>query len=110
MANEQADLMFTDPPCNVAIDGNVCGLGRVKHREFAFAAGEMSSEEFTAFLQQTSAANVCRDGAIAFVCMDWRHMGELLQAGKEAFTELKNLCVWNKTNLGWARSIVRSMS
>ncbi|AHB47832.1 DNA methylase N-4 [Hyphomicrobium nitrativorans NL23] len=102
MADEQADLMFTDPPYNVAIDGNVCGLGRVKHREFAFATGEMSSDEFTAFLRQTlgSAANACRDGAIAFVCMDWRHMGELLQAGKAAFTELKNLCVWNKTNGG----------
>lgn len=102
MAGEQADLLFTDPPYNVAIDGNVCGLGRVKHREFAFATGEMSSEEFTAFLRQTlgPAAKVCRDGAIAFVCMDWRHMGELLQAGKEAFTELKNLCVWNKTNGG----------
>lgn len=102
MAGEQADLLFTDPPYNVAIDGNVCGLGRVKHREFAFATGEMSSEAFTAFLRQTlaPAAKVCRDGSIAFVCMDWRHMGELLQAGKEAFTELKNLCVWNKTNGG----------
>ena len=41
-----------------------------------------------------------RDGAIAYVCMDWRHMGELLAAGEEAFTELKNLVVWNKTNGG----------
>ena len=45
-------------------------------------------------------ARRCRDGAIAFVCMDWRHMGELLAAGQGAFTELKNLCVWNKTNGG----------
>ena len=102
MTGERADLIFTDPPYNVAIDGNVCGLGRVKHREFAFAAGEMSDGEFTEFLRQTlgSAANACRDGAIAFVCMDWRHMGELLQAGKDVFSELKNLCVWNKTNGG----------
>jgi DNA modification methylase len=102
MTGERADLIFTDPPYNVAIDGNVCGLGRVKHREFAFAAGEMSDGEFTEFLRQTlgPAANACRDGAIAFVCMDWRHMGELLQAGKDVFSELKNLCVWNKTNGG----------
>jgi hypothetical protein len=62
----------------------------------------MSQQEFTQFLRQTlgPAASVCRDGAIAFVCMDWRHMGELVEAGKEVFSELKNLCVWNKTNGG----------
>jgi DNA modification methylase len=32
--------------------------------------------------------------------MDWRHIGELLAAGSQAFSELKNLCVWNKTNGG----------
>jgi hypothetical protein len=65
-------------------------------------AGEMSSEAFTAFLRQTlgHAAASCRDGAIAFVCMDWRHMGELLAAGQATFSELKNLCLWNKTNGG----------
>lgn len=97
-----ADLLFTDPPYNVPIDGHVCGLGRVRHREFAMGAGEMSAPAFTAFLAETlgAAARSCRDGAIAFVCMDWRHMGELLAAGKEVFSELKNLCVWNKTNGG----------
>ena len=62
----------------------------------------MSSQAFTAFLRQTlgNAAAVCRDGAIAFVCMDWRHMRELLEAGEAVFSELKNLCVWNKTNGG----------
>lgn len=99
---ENADLVFTDPPYNVEIDGNVCGLGSVKHREFAFASGEMSESQFTRFLAETlgNMSRVMRDGAIAFVCMDWRHMGELLKAGSEAFTELKNLVVWNKTNGG----------
>ncbi|MDG6078962.1 DNA methylase N-4 [Erythrobacter litoralis] len=102
MDGKRADLVFTDPPYNVAIDGNVCGLGSVKHREFAFASGEMSESEFTCFLGDTlgNMSRVMRDGAIAFVCMDWRHMGELLVAGGEAFTELKNLVVWNKTNGG----------
>ena len=65
-------------------------------------AGEMSLAEFTTFLQQIlgPAAERCRDGAIAFVCMDWRHAGELTAAGKVVFTELKNLCVWNKSNAG----------
>jgi DNA modification methylase len=102
MGNEQADLIFTDPPYNVPIDGHVCGLGRIRHRSFAMGVGEMSSTAFTAFLQETlgHAAAVARDGAIAFVCMDWRHLGELLAAGEAVFSELKNLCVWNKTNGG----------
>ena len=102
MAGEHADLVFTDPPYNVAIDGNVCGLGSVKHREFAFASGEMSRTQFVSFLTDTlgNIARAMRDGAIAFVCMDWRHMGELLEAGEAVFTELKNLVVWNKTNGG----------
>ena len=102
MGEEKADLIFTDPPYNVAIDGNVGGLGSVRHREFAFASGEMSREQFTAFLKETlgNAASAARDGAIAFVCMDWRHMRELLDAGEAVFSGMKNLCVWNKTNGG----------
>ena len=102
MGGEAADLVFTDPPYNVEIDGNVTGLGRIRHREFAMAAGEMSRAAFTAFLEQSlgAMAAVCRDGAIAYVCMDWRHMAELIAAGEAVFSELKNLCVWNKTNGG----------
>lgn len=102
LANEKVDIVFTDPPYNVPIDGHVCGLGKIRHREFAMAAGEMSRTEFVEFLKATlgNAAAACRDGAIAYVCMDWRHMGELLEAGLQTFDELKNLCVWNKTNGG----------
>jgi DNA modification methylase len=102
MGDEQADLIFTDPPYNVPIDGHVTGLGRIRHREFAMGVGELSAEVFAAFLQQTlgHAAALARNGAIAFVCMDWRHMGELLEAGQAVFSEFKNLCVWNKTNGG----------
>ena len=102
MPGEQAGLVFTDPPYNVPIDGHVTGLGKQRHREFAMASGEMSKAAFTAFLTETLAcsAGACRNGAIAFVCMDWRHMDELLDAGQAVFSELKNLCVWNKTNGG----------
>src|SRR5205807_107842 len=102
MGDERADLLFTDPPYNLPIDGHVTGLGRIRHREFAMGVGEMSVAAFTSFLQQTlgNAAALTRNGAIAFVCMDWRHMGELLEAGRAVFSELKNLCVWNKTNGG----------
>lgn len=102
LGNEKADLIFTDPPYNVPIDGHVCGLGRIRHREFAMGVGEMSPDAFIGFLQQTlgHAVTQSRDGAIAFVCMDWRHLGELLAAGQTIFSELKNICVWNKSNAG----------
>ena len=102
MNGQQVDLVFTDPPYNVPIDGHARGRGRVRHRDFDMAVGEMSQAEFTAFLAETlgNAAGVCRDGAIAFVCMDWRHIGELLSAGARVFSELKQLCVWNKANGG----------
>jgi DNA modification methylase len=102
MGDEPADLIFTDPPYNVPIDGHVTGLGRIRHREFAMGVGEMSAGAFTGFLQQTlgHATALARSGAIAFVCMDWRHLSELLKAGQAVFSELKNLCVWNKTNGG----------
>jgi DNA modification methylase len=102
LEHERCDLVFTDPPYNVPIEGHVCGLGRVRHREFAMGVGEMSREVFTGFLKQTlgHAADVCKDGAVGFVCMDWRHLGELLEAGNAVFSELKNVCVWNKTNGG----------
>ena len=102
LLGEQADLIFTDPPYNVPIDGHVCGLGRIRHRPFAMGVGEMSAVEFTAFLQATlgHAAACSRAGAIAYVCMDWRHIGELQAAGHAVFSELKNVCVWNKTNAG----------
>jgi DNA modification methylase len=106
---ERAQMIFTDPPYNVKIDGHVSGLGAVKHREFAVASGEMSQAEFTAFLERVFANLVLRaaDGAIHFVCMDWRHLGEVLAAGHRTFAELKNICVWNKTNGGMG-SLYRS--
>jgi DNA modification methylase len=102
MDGEQADMVFTDPPYNVPIEGHVSGLGRTKHREFAMASGEMSAGEFTTFLTAAlnGMANHCRNGAICFVCMDWRHMQEMLAAGSGVFSELKNLIVWAKDNGG----------
>jgi DNA modification methylase len=102
LGDEAVDLICTDPPYNIAIDGHVCGSGRIRHRNFAMGVGEMTKDQFTHFLADTlgRAAARCRDGAIAFVFMDWRHMGELLNAGEQVFSELKDLCVWNKTNGG----------
>ncbi|NND42667.1 MAG: site-specific DNA-methyltransferase [Silicimonas sp.] len=102
MGDERARAVFTDPPYNVKIDGHVCGSGKVRHREFAMASGEMDKSAFTTFLRDALAAmaDVSLDGAIHFVCMDWRHMDELSAAGDEIYSELKNLVVWAKTNGG----------
>jgi len=102
LGDTKADLVFTDPPYNVRIDGHVSGLGRVKHREFAMASGEMTEDEFTQFLKTTlgAAVNASRDGALHYVCMDWRHLFEALSAGKTLYDSLLNLCVWNKDNGG----------
>jgi DNA modification methylase len=109
MDGKKAALVFSDPPYNVPIDGNVCGRGAVHHREFAMASGEMSPAEFIGFL--TAALSLCgshsEDGSLHFVCMDWRHMAELLAAGREVYAELKNLCIWAKDNPGMG-SLYRS--
>ena len=101
MGEHAAAMVFADPPYNVCIK-TVQGRGKVKHGEFAMASGEMSGAEFTRFLAETlgHAAQYSTDGSIHFVCMDWRHLGEILDAGKEVYTELKNLVVWNKSNAG----------
>ena len=105
----KADLVFTDPPYNVAIQGHVSGNGAVQHREFAMASGEMTKAQFTEFLGKTIEHLVAysRSGSVHYVCMDWRHMGELLTAGEGAYTDLLNLCVWTKNNGGMG-SLYRS--
>jgi hypothetical protein len=102
LGDDRASMIFTDPPYNVPIEGHVSGLGRVRHREFAMASGEMNAEQFRDFLETVFAhmAAHSRDGAIHFICMDWRHMVETLAAGDAVYSELKNLCVWAKSNGG----------
>jgi DNA modification methylase len=102
LGDDQANAVMTDPPYNVKIEGHVSGLGTTKHKEFAFASGEMSEQEFTAFLTSFLQATVAhlRPGGILFCFMDWRHLGELLAAGRACELELKNLCVWCKDNGG----------
>lgn len=99
---EKAQMVFTDPPYNVPVNGHICGLGKVQHDEFVMASGEMTEEQFTTFLRTVTSnlAAFSDDGSIHYVCMDWRHMGELLAAGRSAYSELKNLVVWNKDNGG----------
>ncbi len=102
LGGRTAQMVFTDPPYNVPIDGHASGLGAIKHRDFVMASGEMTEAEFTDFLTASLKviASRCQDGAILFVCMDWRHVEEVCMAARAATLEWKNLCVWKKGSAG----------
>jgi DNA modification methylase len=102
MEGERARMSFADPPYNVPIDGHASGLGRTRHANFAMASGEMSDAEFEAFLAEVC-ARVCEhalDGSLHYICMDWRGIGQLLNATRPIYDEQLNLCVWNKPRPG----------
>jgi DNA modification methylase len=109
LGDEPAQMVFTDPPWNIPIAGNVSGLGAVKHDDFVMACGEMSTAEFESFLRTAlgNAATHSVDGSIHYVCMGWSKMRELLAATDTVYSELKNLCVWCKPNGGMG-SLYRS--
>ena len=102
LGKKRAAVVFVDPPYNVAIDGNVSGNGSVRHREFKMASGEMTEPEFLSFLTSSLGllAQFSISGSVHYVCMDWRHMSELLNAGRHAYDTLLNVCVWVKNNGG----------
>jgi DNA modification methylase len=102
MGEERAAMVFTDPPYNVPIDGHATGRGAIHHRPFPMASGEMDPAEFTAFLAAAFAnlAAFSVDGSVHFICMDWRHLEEILAASRNAYSGLLNLCIWTKTSSG----------
>jgi DNA modification methylase len=109
MAGKRAAMAFTDPPYNVRVDGHISGLGRVHHREFAIASGELNKAEFSEFLTKVCAllASNSDNGSIHFISIDWRHVGDVIAAGNKSYSELKNICVWVKHNAGMG-SLYRS--
>jgi len=109
LGRRRVQLVVADPPYNVPISGHVSGLGRVKHREFLEASGEMNEAAFTRFLTEAmrQMARASAEGSLHYVCMDWRHMFELLSAGRAVYDAYLNLCVWAKSNAGMG-SLYRS--
>jgi len=109
MQADKAAMVFADPPYNVPIGGNVSGSGSIRHREFVMASGEMSEAEFTAFLSHACSllARNSKNGSLHYICIDWRHMHELLSAGRRVYAEPKNVCVWVKDSPGMG-SLYRS--
>lgn len=102
LGTDQVRTVASDVPYNVKIAGHVSGLGKNKHREFAMASGEMDRQQFTAFLLKAIAAAQANliDGGLLYLFMDWRHVGELLDAADQAGLSYQNLLVWAKTNAG----------
>lgn len=109
LGRERARLIVTDPPYNVPIKGHVSGLGKVSHREFVQGSGELSENEFTRFLAQSfqQMSDFSVSGALHYVFMDWRHLPELMAAGRSIYDNWLNLCVWAKSNAGMG-SLYRS--
>lgn len=108
LENKKADMIFTDPPYNVKVEGHICGNGKYHHKEFAMASGEMSENEFQDFLTKnfTLLKEFSKDGSLHYICMDWRHIKEIILAGS-IYDKFENLCVWNKSNGGMG-SLYRS--
>jgi DNA modification methylase len=102
MGSRRAAAVFTDPPYNVKIDGHATGNGAIRHREFAMASGEMSEAEFVSFLNNSLRllAQFSANNSVHFLCIDWRHVGDLIAAGKQNYDEFLNICVWVKDNGG----------
>jgi hypothetical protein len=111
MGGAHASMAFLDPPYNVRVR-DIMGRGQAKHAEFAMASGELSRSDFVGFLKTTlaGAAAVSRDGAVHYVCIDWRHVGELIEAGDAVYGDMLNLAVWVKSNAGQARFTAASMN
>lgn len=102
MQGELAQMVISDLPYNVNIHGHVCGGGKVRHREFAMASGEMSPAQFTGFLSQsfTWTHAYSQGGAVHFYFMDWRHLREIQDAALPLFGNPRQLCIWVKDNGG----------
>ncbi len=98
MDDQLADVVFTDPPYNVKVS-NISGINKEhKHAEFLMASGEMSEEEFIEFLSKIfqNLAVFSENGSLHYICMDWKHVYEIMTAGKKNYDVLKQLCIWNK--------------
>ncbi len=102
MAGDLAAAVLTDPPYNVVIEGNVSGLGKIKHGEFKMASGEMTRAQFEEFLTTFLAfcLRYLLAGAVAFGFMDWRSIDLLTAAGRKVGFKHINTSVWNKGSGG----------
>lgn len=109
MGDDRADMVLTDMPWNVKVDGHVSGLGKIKHREFPMASGEMDRERFTHFTTTVlqNQADFAKPGALVLEFIDWRSVAMMIGVGETIFDQLMNICVWVKPSGGMG-SLYRS--
>lgn len=108
MGQDRSRMVLSDPPYNLSARD----IGRTavaRHGDFVAAHGELDDPGYVGFLETAfaHARASCLDGALAYIFIDWRHASHALEAGRRVFDELKNICVWNKTNAGMG-SLYRS--
>jgi DNA modification methylase len=101
MNGTSAAAVFCDPPYNLRVRA-IGGRGQVRHPEFAFASGEMHPAQYREFLSETlgNGVHVSAEGSVHYVCIDWRHVGDLIAVARELYGDMLNLVVWNKSNAG----------
>ena len=106
MQKDKAGLIITDPPYNVPISGHVC---KTKHDEFEMASGEMTNAEFEDFSKNfmQNLVSFSKNGSLHYIFIDWRGINTFLNSGSLFYSELKNICVWNKL-IGGMGSMYRS--
>lgn len=106
--DNKAQLVIADSPYNVKIS-EIGSMGRIKHDDFQMACGEMSPDEFIQFLMSVMALakDYSNDGSLHYYWIDWKHIREMTNAGSQVYTELKNICIWNKLTGGMG-SLYRS--
>lgn len=102
LKSELAACVFSDPPYNCKIAGNVSGLGKVKHGEFAMASGELSDPEFGKFLSDylTCAMNACAERSVIFSFMNWREYPLLTTSAATVGLKQIAAVVWDKGSGG----------
>lgn len=113
MQGELAQIILTDAPYNVPISKHVCGLGKIKHPEFTMASGEMSEYEFendfvTPYMR--NCIEYSTNGSLHYHFIDWRGIRIFLNVGEKIYDELKNICIWSKSNGGGMGSLYRSQA
>jgi DNA modification methylase len=95
-----AAAVFCTPPSMLV--GSAIRRGGPEPPGSGLESAEMSSEQYREFLLQTlgNAAGVSSEGAIHFVCTDWRRINDLIEAGRTLYGEMLSLVVWDKSSVG----------
>jgi DNA modification methylase len=102
LGDRPANMSFIDPPYNIPVRGFISGKGQNRHREFVQGSGELSDDQYFALLRDAFAVlkSLSASNALIFSCIDWRHVMEMLVAGRACRLPLYQIIAWIKSNAG----------